>query len=138
MMIVHEGIPQVAGEDQPVPTCCHYWIIETASGPISRGECQICHEVRDFKNSVFDMDRDSQNKGSRKGVEVEQKSREASASPVQQELDQQAAVDELAPRASDEVSGEESGEESAKEDEELRIQRWKNRNSPESWKTNFQ
>ena len=24
--------------------CCHHWVIESANGPVSRGECQICHE----------------------------------------------------------------------------------------------
>ena len=43
------------------PSCCHYWIIETANGPISRGQCQYCHEFKDFKNSVFDTDREEQN-----------------------------------------------------------------------------
>ena len=65
-MIVHEEAPQVANEARSAPTCCHYWIIETAHGPISRGECQVCHEVRDFKNSVFDMDRESKDSRSRK------------------------------------------------------------------------
>ena len=94
-MIVHEGTPQVAREDQPAPTCCHYWIIETAKGPISRGECQVCHEVRDFKNSVFDMDRDSQDSRSRKGSEAEEKAQQAVPPQVSGELNQEAEVDEL-------------------------------------------
>ena len=94
--------------------------------------------VRDFKNSVFDMDRDSQNKGSRKGAEVEQKPLEASASPVPKELDRQAAVDELDPETSHEVSGEESGEESGKEDEEIAHPEVEEPEFAESWKTNFQ
>ncbi len=40
------------------PTCCHHWIIEAANGPISRGVCQKCFESREFKNSVFGMERD--------------------------------------------------------------------------------
>ena len=94
-MIVHEGTPQVAREDQPAPTCCHYWIIETAQGPISRGECQVCHEVRDFKNSVFDMDRDSQDSRARKGSEAEEKGQQAVAPQVSGELNQEPEVDEL-------------------------------------------
>ena len=66
-MIVHDEAPQAASELPSAPTCCHYWIIETAHGPISRGECQVCHEVRDFKNSVFDMERESKDSRSRKG-----------------------------------------------------------------------
>ena len=36
------------------PSCVHYWIIEPADGPVSRGTCHICLEVRDFKNFVND------------------------------------------------------------------------------------
>jgi len=32
-------------------TCRHYWVIETASGPTSRGVCKICGEEREFQNS---------------------------------------------------------------------------------------
>ena len=32
--------------------CCHYWFIEAAAGPVSRGVCQLCDEVRDFENFV--------------------------------------------------------------------------------------
>ena len=85
-MIVHEETKQVAREDQPAPVCCHYWIIETANGPISRGECEICHEVRDFRNSVFDMDRSSQDKRSTKRTAVEESSQRAVASRVSEEF----------------------------------------------------
>ena len=94
-MIVHEENPQVAHEDQPAPACCHYWIIETAQGPISRGECQLCHEVRDFRNSVFDMERDSQETRSRKGPEPEEKGQQAVPPQMSKELDQDPNVDEL-------------------------------------------
>ena len=94
-MIVHEETPQVAGEVQLAPTCCHYWIIETAQGPISRGDCQICHEVRDFKNSVFDMDRDSQDSRSRKGLGAEEKNQPAVAPQLTGEIDPEPDHDEL-------------------------------------------
>ena len=60
-MVTWEQVAEeaVAGE-KPAPSCCHYWIIETADGPISRGQCQYCHVSRDFKNSVYDMDREEQ------------------------------------------------------------------------------
>ena len=45
-------------EVDAVPTCCHHWIIEMANGPISRGVCQKCSESREFKNSVFGIERD--------------------------------------------------------------------------------
>ena len=94
-MIVHQETPQVAREDQQAPACCHYWIIETAQGPISRGECQVCHEVRDFKNSVFDMERDSQDSRFRKGPELEEKGQQAEAQQVSEKLDQAPDADEL-------------------------------------------
>ncbi len=99
-MIVHEETKQVAREEQPAPACCHYWIIETANGPISRGECEICHEVRDFKNSVFDMERGSQDIRSRKQPEVEENGQKAVVFQVSGdlnsgELDQVPEVDEL-------------------------------------------
>lgn len=30
--------------------CNHYWIIETANGPSSMGECKYCHKRREFLN----------------------------------------------------------------------------------------
>ena len=100
-MIVHEETPQVAREEQPAPVCCHYWIIETAQGPISRGECQNCHEVRDFRNSVFDMDRGSQDNGYRKGPEAEKNGQQAAVSQVSEELDQDPDAGEPDPEESD-------------------------------------
>ena len=38
--------------------CKHHWVIEAANGPVSRGECQICHENKEFHNSITDADRD--------------------------------------------------------------------------------
>lgn len=32
-------------------TCRHYWHIEAADGPISRGICKICGEEKEFYNS---------------------------------------------------------------------------------------
>lgn len=34
--------------------CRHYWIIESAGGPTSRGVCKICGEEREFHNSWTD------------------------------------------------------------------------------------
>ena len=33
------------------PTCRHYWIIESASGPTSKGVCKFCGEEKEFQNS---------------------------------------------------------------------------------------
>lgn len=32
--------------------CVHYWIIEEATAPTSKGVCLACREVRQFKNSL--------------------------------------------------------------------------------------
>ena len=28
--------------------CCHYWVIETPEGPISKGICKFCGEEKEF------------------------------------------------------------------------------------------
>jgi len=38
--------------DIPEATCHHFWIIESANGPKSRGICKYCGERRDFFNSA--------------------------------------------------------------------------------------
>ena len=35
--------------------CSHYWIIEMANGPKSRGVCKHCGESRDFLNTMPDF-----------------------------------------------------------------------------------
>jgi hypothetical protein len=45
--------PNTTGvEDKSLPACHHHWIIEPANGSVSRGVCQACEEVREFKNSI--------------------------------------------------------------------------------------
>ena len=39
-------------EEQAEPQCCHHWAIQPATGPVSTGVCQICGEIREFKNYV--------------------------------------------------------------------------------------
>ena len=39
-------------ETQGIPVCRHHWIIEASTGPVSRGICQLCEEVRVFKNYI--------------------------------------------------------------------------------------
>jgi hypothetical protein len=36
-------------------SCHHFWIIEVANGPKSRGKCKYCGEVRDFQNSITNL-----------------------------------------------------------------------------------
>ncbi|MBH74950.1 MAG: hypothetical protein CL896_04060 [Dehalococcoidia bacterium] len=35
-----------------VDECKHFWLIETPNGPVSRGICKICDQIRYFKNSI--------------------------------------------------------------------------------------
>lgn len=35
---------------ESAPSCIHYWMIETASSPISKGICQKCGAVGKFPN----------------------------------------------------------------------------------------
>ncbi len=35
--------------------CNHFWVIEAANGPRSRGECKICGESRVFHNSIINL-----------------------------------------------------------------------------------
>ena len=44
--------PTPPAEDQQTPGCCHHWVIQPATGPVSQGKCQNCNEVREFKNYV--------------------------------------------------------------------------------------
>ena len=34
--------------------CVHHWKIEEANGKYSVGTCDLCHDVREFKNSIDD------------------------------------------------------------------------------------
>ena len=58
-MVVDQRITQLESEAGPGPACCHHWIIETANGPVSRGVCRYCLVSREFKNSVFEHEQDS-------------------------------------------------------------------------------
>lgn len=39
-------------EIESFPKCSHHWVIQPADGPVSMGACQLCSEVREFKNYV--------------------------------------------------------------------------------------
>ena len=32
--------------------CTHHWEIDRPNGPVSRGVCKLCQEVREFENSI--------------------------------------------------------------------------------------
>ena len=54
-----ENVSVTAVAEGPAePACKHHWVIEVANGPVSWGECQICHEGKEFQNSIADRDRD--------------------------------------------------------------------------------
>ncbi len=49
--------------------CKHFWLIDTPSGPVSRGICKVCGEAKEFKNYLEsspwgDDGRDSASRGS--------------------------------------------------------------------------
>jgi len=48
---VEEKIREYVAKDE----CSHYWIIEIANGPKSRGVCKYCGKSRDFLNSMPDL-----------------------------------------------------------------------------------
>jgi hypothetical protein len=55
--VLEVAVPEVV-EEKAEPTCRHHWVIESAQGPISWGECQICHEGKQFTNSITNAARD--------------------------------------------------------------------------------
>lgn len=42
----------VIEKQQEQPTCCHHWISEAPSGPVSNGICRLCGEEKEFKNYI--------------------------------------------------------------------------------------
>lgn len=44
---------ETAPEEQKTK-CSHYWIIETAHGPTSKGVCKYCGEEKEFLNAWQD------------------------------------------------------------------------------------
>ena len=38
--------------ERTLAVCRHHWMIEAPSGPVSRGVCRVCDEVREFKNYI--------------------------------------------------------------------------------------
>ncbi len=47
-----KGRVKVKVAEQPrAETCRHYWVIDVANGPASRGECKYCGTKKDFLNA---------------------------------------------------------------------------------------
>lgn len=57
-MILHEEVREEVLEEQLVSSCRHHWMIETANGPTSTGTCRNCREIKEFANSVSEIERD--------------------------------------------------------------------------------
>ena len=50
--MVRQASRPMPGQEKEVEACRHHWVIEAPTGPVSRGMCQRCEEVRDFKNYI--------------------------------------------------------------------------------------
>ena len=57
-MVLEQTQGAVALEE--APACSHHWVIEPANGRYSQGECQKCHEVRTFENSIYSSSDDEE------------------------------------------------------------------------------
>ena len=57
-MLTRQGPALAEIETQIELLCRHYWIIEPAKGPVSKGECRYCRETREFQNSIVEVERD--------------------------------------------------------------------------------
>ena len=50
--------PEVKERNERKPAgkeCNHYWVIEIANGPTSRGQCKYCGEKQEFLNTIPDF-----------------------------------------------------------------------------------
>ena len=50
-MLTQSSHDHAGGPVRSDGSCCHYWIIQPAVGPVSDGTCQRCGQVREFLNS---------------------------------------------------------------------------------------
>ena len=50
--MVQQASRPASGQEKVTVACRHHWIIEAPVGPVSRGVCQECSEVREFKNYI--------------------------------------------------------------------------------------
>ena len=67
---LHTNVDQRGlSEEMTKITHIHYWLIEPASGPVSKGRCSSCGLERDFWNS-FAEDRDGYDWAAHRGVDI--------------------------------------------------------------------
>ena len=50
---MESSLNAVAEKPVTTATCRHHWIIETPTGPVSKGVCKLCGEERDFENIFY-------------------------------------------------------------------------------------
>ena len=50
--MVQQASRPISAQTGATAMCRHHWIIEEPVGPVSRGVCQECSEVREFKNYI--------------------------------------------------------------------------------------
>jgi len=53
--MMRQKLKEKTGEPASKNECKHYWIIEGAKGPTSRGVCKYCGAEREFQNSWQDL-----------------------------------------------------------------------------------
>ena len=53
--MIEETTAQVMENGHLNSLCQHYWIIDEPSGPVSKGVCRRCNEIREFKNFVEEI-----------------------------------------------------------------------------------
>lgn len=58
----HKTTVREKNKEAIIEACKHYWVIESAHGPESRGICKYCGETRDFSNSLPDFSNVKNNK----------------------------------------------------------------------------
>jgi len=56
--IIEENPEEIRDEN----ACNHFWVIEVANGPRSRGKCKVCGESQVFYNSITNLN-DPKRKG---------------------------------------------------------------------------
>ncbi len=53
-MVITEGSVVEGAEEEKRSLCRHYWVIDSAGGPTSKGVCRVCGAQRQFKNYLED------------------------------------------------------------------------------------
>ncbi|NQW17694.1 MAG: hypothetical protein HQ478_09440 [Chloroflexi bacterium] len=71
-----EGNNEVAEFEDLHPECAHFWMIDAPAGPISKGTCKQCKQVREFQNSIQTSGWDRGNSAARKKAAAAAKKKE--------------------------------------------------------------